>query len=281
MLSNASCPAAERLVRSALAEDLGSGDVTSQLVIPIRRTAKARIVARGSGVLCGIDVCRRVFAAVDRAVRFQRLVNDGTAFRRGTVLARVRGRARSLLAAERTALNFLERLSGIATLTSRYVRAVRGTGAAILDTRKTTPGWRELEKYAVRCGGGANHRMGLYDMVLVKDNHIAAAGSVSSALRACLAQTRFGVEVEAASLAEVREALAAGARRVLLDNMSPARLRRAVGLCRGRAVTEASGGVTLDSVRDIARTGVDYISVGAITHSAPAVDIALDFHTDR
>ncbi len=205
------------------------------------------------------------------------MVSDGTAFQPGTILARVRGRARSLLAAERTALNFLQHLSGIATLTSRYVKAVHGTGAVILDTRKTTPGWRALEKYAVRCGGGTNHRMGLYDAVLVKDNHIAAAGSVRAAVRACLNQTRLEVEVEAASLAEVREALFAGARRILLDNMSPTQLRRAVRLCRARAVTEASGRVTLDNVRDIARTGVDFISVGAITHSAPAADIALDF----
>jgi nicotinate-nucleotide pyrophosphorylase (carboxylating) len=204
-------------------------------------------------------------------------VNDGSRFRSGQVLATVEGRARSLLAAERTALNFLQRMSGVATLTRRYVDAVRGTRAVILDTRKTVPGWRELDKYAVRCGGGMNHRRGLYDMVLIKDNHIAAAGSVAAALAACKGRTRLAVEVEAGNLREVREALAAGAQRILLDNMTPAQLRAAVQLCRGQAKTEASGGVTLTNVRKVALTGVDYISVGAITHSAQAADIALDF----
>ncbi|MEO0078093.1 MAG: carboxylating nicotinate-nucleotide diphosphorylase [candidate division WOR-3 bacterium] len=269
-----------RLVRDALAEDLGPGDVTSRMIVPAQQNARARLVARGSGVLCGIDICRQVFSAVDQTVRFRPRLRDGRAFQPGTVLAEVQGRARSLLAAERTALNFLQRLSGIATLTRRYVVAVQGTGATILDTRKTTPGWRELEKYAVRCGGGVNHRMGLYDMVLIKDNHIAVAGSVRSALAACR-QTRLEVEVEVTSIAQVKEALAAGARRLLLDNMTLAQLRRAVQLCRGRARTEASGGVRLQRVRKIAETGVDSISVGAITHSAPASDIALEFIRDR
>ncbi len=268
--------AVRRLIQSALAEDLGPGDVTSRLVVPAQRSARARIVAREPGVLCGMDICRQVFSAIDPSVRFCRRLKDGTVFGPGTVLAEVRGRARSLLSAERTALNFVQRLSGIATLTHRYVRAVLGTGAVILDTRKTTPGWRALEKYAVRCGGGGNHRMGLYDMVLIKDNHIAVAGSVSSALAACR-RSRLEVEVEVTNIDQVKEALAAGARRLLLDNMSLAQLRRAVQLCRGRARTEASGGVTLERVRRIAETGVDFISVGAVTHSAPAVDIALDF----
>jgi nicotinate-nucleotide pyrophosphorylase (carboxylating) len=265
------------LVRQALAEDLGSGDVTSRLVVPPHQTAMARVVARGPGVLSGIDVCRQVFATVDRTVRFQSRLGDGAAFRRGAVLAEVSGRARSLLAAERTALNFLQRLSGIATLTRRYVEAVRGTGAVILDTRKTTPGWRVLEKYAVRCGGGANHRMGLYDMVLIKDNHIAAVGSITEALRCSLGRTRLEIEVEVQNLAQVRTALSSGVKRILLDNMTLAQLAAAVRLCQGRALTEASGGVTLERVRSIARTGVDFISVGALTHSAPAADIAFDF----
>lgn len=264
------------LIRQALREDIGSGDVTSRLTIPASALVSARVVARGPGVLCGVDVCRRVFHILDRRVRFEPRRSDRAVLRRGALIASVTGPARSLLAAERTALNFLQRMSGVATLTARYVRAIRGTRARILDTRKTVPGWRELDKYAVRCGGGTNHRFGLYDMVLVKDNHIAAAGSIRLALERCRG-TRLPVEVECRTLVQVREALAAGARRIMLDNMPLPRLRAAVGLSRGRALLEASGGVTLRNVRAVARTGVDYISVGALTHSAPAADIALDF----
>jgi nicotinate-nucleotide pyrophosphorylase (carboxylating) len=265
-----------QLVRAALAEDIGSGDVTSRLTIPAARTARAELVARAPGILAGIDVCRDVFLAVDRRTRFRPLLSDCRHYRRGEVLARVSGSARSLLSAERTALNFIQRLSGIATLTGKFVAAAKGTGAVILDTRKTTPGWRDLEKYAVRCGGGTNHRRGLDDMVLIKDNHIAAAGSITQALTRCRG-TRLPVEVETRTLAQVREALAAGAKRILLDNMSPARMRAAVRLARGRARLEGSGGITLATVRRVAQTGVDFVSVGAITHSAPAADIALDF----
>lgn len=265
-----------QLIRAALREDIGSGDATSRLTVPATAAARALIVARAPGVLCGIDVCRQVFAAVDRRIRFRARLHDGMPVRRGTVIAEIDGPARGILTAERTALNFLQHLSGIAGLTRRYADAVRGTGATILDTRKTVPGWRELAKYAVRCGGGANHRRGLDDMVLIKDNHIAAAGSVATALARCR-RTRLPVEVECASLVQVREALAAGARRILLDNMDCGRLRRAVEFCRGRARTEASGGITLRNVRRVALTGVDFISVGALTHSAPAADIALDF----
>ncbi|MBM3313339.1 carboxylating nicotinate-nucleotide diphosphorylase [candidate division WOR-3 bacterium] len=268
-----------QLIRAALAEDIGRGDCTSRLTIPSRRHASARMVARARGVLAGLDICRQVFQTVDPKVRFTPKLKDGDCFRPGMTLAGVEGRARSLLAGERVALNFVQRLSGIATLTRRFVEAVGGARAVILDTRKTTPGWRALEKYAVRCGGAGNHRAGLYDMVLIKDNHIAACGSITRALQSCRL-SRLEVEVEVRTLADVQEALAAGAKRLLLDNMSVAQLRRAVARARGRARLEASGRVTLRNVRQVAATGVDYVSVGAITHSAPAADIALDFCSD-
>jgi nicotinate-nucleotide pyrophosphorylase (carboxylating) len=267
------------LIRTALTEDTGQGDVTSRLTVPPDRFAKARLVARTSGILAGIDVCRQVFLTLDRSVSFTPRLKDGARFRKGQVLAEVHGRARPILTAERTALNFIQRLSGIASATRRFVDAVRGTEAVILDTRKTTPGWRMLEKYAVRCGGGANHRTGLYDMILIKDNHIAAAGSITTAIARCRS-SRLPMEVETQTLTDVEEALAAGAKRILLDNMTVAQMRRAVVLARGRAKLEASGGITLRNVRRIAGTGVDYISVGSITHSAPAADIALDFLPD-
>jgi len=268
-----------QLIRAALAEDIGTGDVTSRLTVPAGRFVHAQLVARAAGILAGIDICHQVFVALDRSVRFTPRLKDGSRYVRGQVLAEVSGRARSILAAERTALNFIQRLSGIATATRRFVDAVRGTKAVILDTRKTTPGWRALYKYAVRCGGGTNHRAGLYDMILIKDNHIAAAGSITVALERCRS-SRLPVEVETRTLAGVSEALAAGAKRILLDNMTVAQMRSAVALARGRARLEASGGVTLRNVRRIAGTGVDCISVGAITHSAPAANIALDFLPD-
>lgn len=268
-----------QIIRAALAEDIGPGDVTSRLTVPEDRIVRARLIARADGILAGIDVCRQVFLALDRSVRFTPKLADGGRFRKDMVLAAIHGRARSILAAERTALNFIQRLSGIATATRRFADAVRGTKAVVLDTRKTTPGWRALEKYAVRCGGGANHRAGLYDMILIKDNHIAAAGSITTAIDRCRF-SRLPMEVEAQTVADVAEALAAGAKRILLDNMTVAQMKRAVALAGGRAKLEASGGVTLRKVRRIAETGVDYISVGAITHSAPAADIALDFVSD-
>jgi len=267
------------LIRAALAEDIGRGDVTSCLTVPRDRLARARIIARAGGVLAGIDVCRQVFVTLDPSIQFKPTLRDGTRFRKDQVLAEVRGRARPILAAERTALNFVQRLSGVASATRRFVDAVRATKTVILDTRKTTPGWRRLEKYAVRCGGGTNHRAGLYDMILVKDNHIAAAGSITVAVKRCRS-SQLPMEVEARTLADVKEALEAGAKRVLLDNMTVARMRRAVALADGGAEFEASGGVTLKNVRRVADAGVDYISVGAITHSAPAADIALDFLPD-
>jgi len=265
-----------QLIRIALAEDIGPGDATSRLTVPAGRFCRAQLIARTDGILAGIDVCRQVFLALDRSIRFAPKLKDGARYGKDQLLASVQGRARPILAAERTALNFIQRLSGIAFTTRRFVDAVRGTGAIILDTRKTTPGWRELEKYAVRCGGGTNHRTGLHDMILIKDNHIVAAGSITTAIDRCRS-SRLPMEVEAQTVADVSEALAAGAKRILLDNMTVAQMRRAVALAGGKAKLEASGGVTLGKVRRIAETGVDYISVGAITHSAPAADIALDF----
>lgn len=270
----------QRLIRMALAEDIGTGDITSRLVVDAGARAEAQLVARRPGVLCGILVAASVFKAVDTRVRFQVLLQDGFRFRRGTVLAQVSGPARSLLAAERTALNFLQRMSGVATLTRRYVDAISGTGTVILDTRKTLPGWRALDKYAVSCGGGRNHRQGLYDMILIKDNHIQACGSITAALERCR-RSRRPAEVETRTLADVRKALSAGARWIMLDNMPLSRIRRAVRLVAGRCRLEASGGITLANVRQVALTGVDFISVGAITHSAPAADIALDFLRPR
>jgi nicotinate-nucleotide pyrophosphorylase (carboxylating) len=268
-----------QLIRASLAEDIGAGDVTSRLTVPEDRCVRAQLVARSSGILAGIDVGSQVFLTLDRSVRFTPKLKDGDRFRKNQVLAAIQGRARPILAAERTALNFIQRLSGIATATRRFADAVRGTKTVVLDTRKTTPGWRALEKYAVRCGGGTNHRAGLYDMILIKDNHIAAAGSITAAIDRCRA-SRLPLEVEAQTLADVREALDAGAKRILLDNMTVAQMKRAVALVAGAAKLEASGGVTLGNVRRIAKTGVDYVSVGAITHSAPAADIALDFMPD-
>ncbi len=268
-----------QLIKAALAEDIRTGDVTSRLVVETGRCARARLVARESGALAGIALCRQVFLSVDRSTQFEPRLTDGSRFKAGQTLARVAGYARPMLAAERTALNFLQHLCGIATLTRRYVDAVQGTNAAILDTRKTTPGWRTLEKYAVRCGGGTNHRMGLDDLILIKDNHVAVAGSVTEALDRCRGHG-LPREVEVQNLVGFRQALAAHARRILLDNMTIAQMKEAVTLARGRARLEASGGVTLRNVRRIAETGVDYISVGAITHSAPATDIALDFLPD-
>jgi nicotinate-nucleotide pyrophosphorylase (carboxylating) len=272
----------EELVARALAEDVGAGDVTTAAVVPEEAVARARIEQRSAGVVAGLDVAAAVFRQVDAGVRFEALAPEGE-WREPGALARVEGSARSILTGERVALNFLGRLSGVATMTARFVRAVEGTGARILDTRKTTPGLRELEKRAVRLGGGTNHRAGLHDAVLVKENHAAVAGGVAEATRRALSSAPEGtsVEVECATLPEVEQALAAGAGRLLLDNMSPGRLREAVALANGRAELEASGGVTLANVREIAATGVDYVSVGALTHSAPALDVSLLLEEQR
>jgi nicotinate-nucleotide pyrophosphorylase (carboxylating) len=260
----------------ALAEDVGAGDLTTRLVVPPGARATAVIEQRAAGVPAGLEVAREVFLRVDPELEFTSLPG-GTGWREPGPLAEVTGAAGSILTGERTALNFLGRLGGVATLTARFVRAVEGTGARILDTRKTTPGLRDLEKDAVRAGGATNHRLGLYDAVLIKENHSALAGGVGEATRLALAGAPEGiaVEVECSTLEEVEQALAAGASRLLLDNMDRAGLRRAVELVAGRADTEASGGVTLETVRQVAETGVDWISVGALTHSAPALDVSL------
>jgi len=260
-------------VRAWIAEDLGTGDLTSEAVVPEGARASAVILLKEHGVVCGLEPVRAVFEALDPEVAFEAVTADG-AETEGEI-ARIEGDARALLGGERLALNLLGRLSGIATLTRRYVDAVDGTGATILDTRKTTPGLRRLEKYAVRCGGGTNHRLGLDDGVLIKDNHLHLAGSVAAAVE--LAKSSgVDVEVECDTLEQVGEALGAGADWILLDNMSPPQLEEAVALAAGRARLEASGGITLDDVRAVAETGVDFISIGALTHSARALDVSME-----
>jgi nicotinate-nucleotide pyrophosphorylase (carboxylating) len=271
-------------VRAALREDLGrAGDITSVATIPERARAKAVIAARRPGILAGLTLAARAFAEIGPDVKFTALKSDGDKLGVGTVIARVEGPARALLAAERVALNYLGRLSGIATETARLVALVSHTDARICCTRKTTPGLRAFEKYAVRCGGGWNHRFGLDDAILIKDNHIAVAGGVAEAIRRAraFAGHLVKIEVEVDTLDQLAEALAEGPDVVLLDNMKPAMLRKAVGMVGRRARTEASGGITPETVAAVAETGVDYISSGWITHSAPTLDIALDVTIGR
>jgi nicotinate-nucleotide pyrophosphorylase (carboxylating) len=263
------------LIDQALAEDVGDGDVTTALLVPEGARGRAVLTQKAPGVLAGLRVAEAVFHRVDPGLRWHAHAREGE-WRDGGRVGEVAGSSRSILTAERVALNFLQRLSGVATATARYVRAVEGTGARILDTRKTTPGLRVLEKQAVKAGGGVNHRFGLFDAVLVKENHAAMAGGVGEATRIALAGAEGRpVEIECQTLEEVREALAAGAPRILLDNMTNETLGEAVELVAGRAELEASGGVSLETVRAIAETGVDFISVGALTHSAPALDVSL------
>jgi nicotinate-nucleotide pyrophosphorylase (carboxylating) len=266
----------ERIVHAALAEDIGAGDVTTEATVPEDATGSAELVVKAPGVVCGLRAAEETFRALDPEIRFEALVADGDILEGPTVVARITGSERSILTGERVALNFLGRLSGIATLTRCYVDAVEGTDTAVLDTRKTTPGLRALEKHAVVAGGGRNHRFGLDDAVLVKDNHLRAAGSIAAAVELVRAATDLPVEVECDTPAQVGEALAAGVDAILLDNMTLEQLREAVALTRGRARLEASGGVTLESIRAIAETGVDEISVGALTHSAPSLDVSLE-----
>jgi nicotinate-nucleotide pyrophosphorylase (carboxylating) len=278
-----SAAAVRPAVQAALAEDIGAGDVTTLATVPPSARARAVMRTREPMIVAGLDLAVATFRELSRLIKIKALVRDGHALAAGAVLLEISGPTRAILGAERVALNFLQRLSGVATATAQYVAAVRGTPARILDTRKTTPGWRQLEKYAVTCGGGKNHRFGLHDMVLIKDNHLAALrGEKPNAVAAAITRARthypkLKVEVEADTLEQVGQAVAAGADIILLDNMTPRQLRRAVRRVAGRALTEASGGVTLKTVGAIARSGVDYISVGAITHSARAVDIGLDF----
>ena len=272
-----------RAVQAALAEDIGAGDVTTLATVPEAAMARAVLRAREPLVVAGLDFAEAAFRELSAAIIFERLVKDGQRVKGDDILLKIAGPARAILSAERVALNFVQRLSGIATVTAQFVDATKGTHAQILDTRKTTPGWRRFEKYAVACGGGCNHRLGLFDMVLVKDNHLAALrGAKPNAIAAAVQRARakfpqLKIEVEADTLGQVGQAAAAGADIILLDNMKPAQLRLAVQKVKGRAKTEASGGVTLKTVRTIAKTGVDFISAGALTHSAPTVDIGLDF----
>jgi nicotinate-nucleotide pyrophosphorylase (carboxylating) len=270
----------EQAVRAALAEDLGlAGDITTDPIIPADAQGEAALVAREPGVVAGLDLAEAAFKTLDPEVQFTRVIDDGGKVESGGTIARIKGHTRALLTGERTALNFFGRLSGIATLTSAYVEAVKGTKARIACTRKTTPGLRAFEKFAVRCGGGINHRFGLYDAVLVKDNHIAAAGGLEAALR--LLRPRAGhmvkVEVEVDTLQQLEEALRFPIDAVLLDNMDVATLERAVRLVNGKVLTEASGGVTLETVGKIAATGVDLISVGALTHSPRNLNSSLEW----
>nr|WP_171128111.1 carboxylating nicotinate-nucleotide diphosphorylase [Sphingomonas sp. ID1715] len=265
-------------VQATLAEDLGSGkDITSEAVIPADLRFEGVMDSRDPIVVAGLSIAAGFFRALDPDVEIEMLVDDGQRVAAGTDLMRLRGRARAMLTAERSALNTVQHLSGIATLTRAYVDAIAGTGATLLDTRKTIPGLRVLEKYATRMGGAANHRMGLWDAAMIKDNHVAVAGGVAEAVRRARAAGIAEIIVEVDRIDQIEPALAAGTTRLLLDNMEPATLRGAVTLVGGRVPTEASGGVRLDTIRAIAETGVDFISVGRITQSAPAADIGLDF----
>jgi nicotinate-nucleotide pyrophosphorylase (carboxylating) len=264
------------VVARALAEDVGDGDVTTAATVPDGARATATITQKAPGVVFGVDLAEAAFRHQDSDAQIERLAAEGVWHQPGTEILRITGTAAGIVTAERTALNFLQRLSGVATLTARYVQAVEGTRAQILDTRKTTPTLRALEKAAVVAGGGTSHRFGLFDMVLIKENHIEAAGGIDSAVRE--AQQRFPdipIEVEAETADDVREALAAGAPRILLDNMTPDQMRALVTEVAGRAELEASGNISLETVREAAETGVDFISVGALTHSAPALDLSL------
>lgn len=273
----------DTLIAAALAEDVGSGDRTTEWTVPPEREVQARVVTKAPGVIAGIDAAVRVFRCLDPELRVEPLTDDGGRAVPGNSVIRLAGRARSILTGERVALNFLQRLSGIATTTRSFVDAIEGTGSRILDTRKTTPGMRALEKAAVRAGGGENHRFGLHDMVLIKENHIAAAGGLTEAVASVRGHNseRLAVEVEATNLMEVAEALAAGVDRILFDNMPLPMLAEAVRQVRsaaGAVETEASGGISLGTVHSVASTGVDFISVGALTHSAPALDLSLLVH---
>jgi nicotinate-nucleotide pyrophosphorylase (carboxylating) len=270
-------------VQAALAEDIGSGDATTLATVPETATARAVMRAREPLVVAGLDFAEAAFRELSAAVKIERLAKDGQRVNGGDILLNVSGPARALLSAERVALNFVQRLSGVATLTAQFVDAVKGTPAQILDTRKTTPGWRRFEKYAVTCGGGHNHRLGLFDLVLIKDNHLAALRDAQpNAIAAAVRRARekfpqLKIEVEADTLEQAEQAAVAGADIILLDNMNPVQLRLAVQKIKGRAKTEASGGVNLAGVQAMAKTGVDFISIGALTHSARAVDMGLDF----
>jgi|UniRef100_UPI0040499973 nicotinate-nucleotide pyrophosphorylase (carboxylating) len=276
-------PRTDHLIDLALEEDAGLGDVTSRAIFPANHTSSAFIEAGHDLVICGLEIAARVFQRVDVNLKVTLSAKDGDRIKRGAIVLEVSGPTAALLTAERTALNFIQRLSGVATQTRRYVAAVQGTGVRIVDTRKTTPGWRALEKYAVRCGGGFNHRSSLGEHVLIKDNHIAAAGSLTRAVELCRTQAPHGakIEVEAKTIDEVKEAVRAAAEIILLDNMTPAQVTSAVSVIAGAALVEVSGGVRYETLRDYALPGVDVISIGALTHSAPAADLSLTLPVKR
>lgn len=276
-------PRTEHLIALALDEDAGLGDVTSRAIFSPKHKSQAFIDAKDNIVVCGLEVAARVFAQVDPACKVTLAAKDGDRIKKGEVVLRVSGPTAALLTAERTALNFLQRLSGVATQARKYAAAVTGTGVRIVDTRKTTPAWRALEKYAVRCGGCYNHRASLGEHVLIKDNHIAAAGSLTKAVQLCRREAPHSakIEVEAQTLSEVKEAVRAGAGVILLDNMSPAKVANAVATIAGAAVVEVSGGVSYETLREYALPGVDVISIGALTHSAVAADLSLTIPIKR
>lgn len=267
----------DRIIENALLEDIHTGDITTRAVVPTSRHVDARLIAKEEMILAGIEVAARVFSILDSQILFTGRFRDGDTIPNGALLAELNGDAAMLLQGERVALNLLQRMCGIATITARYVQQVAGTGVRIVDTRKTTPGLRILEKYAVRVGGGINHRTGLYDGILIKENHIAAAGGIAESIRRARAYIphTLKIEIETETLEQVEEALAAGAEIIMLDNMDLESMCEAVRLVNGRALLEASGGVNLETVRSIAETGVDIISVGALTHSARAMDISM------
>lgn len=266
------------LLELALQEDIGAGDITSDSVVPAHAMTVGTILAKSDGIIAGLDVADEIFRMLDPNIRFERLVSDGDQVSSGQNIATVKGPARTILTAERTVLNFLQRLSGIATMTAEYVRAASGYHATIIDTRKTTPGWRVLEKYAVRVGGGHNHRFGLHDAVLIKDNHIAAAGGITPAIKRARERIphTMKIEVEAKTMEQISEAVEAGADIIMPDNMNPEMIAKAVKLIDGKALVEASGGITLADIPAVAATGVDLISVGALTHSAMPLDISMN-----
>jgi nicotinate-nucleotide pyrophosphorylase (carboxylating) len=269
-------PAASDLIAMALAEDIGSGDTTTELLIDPQQPGRGVIIARQDLVCCGLNIVEQVFARIDAAVSVDKRAHEGESVSSGSIMAELQGPFHTLLTGERVALNFLQRLSGIATLTRTFVDAIAHTRATLLDTRKTTPGWRVLEKTAVRCGGGVNHRMGLFDAILIKENHIAACGGIKPALKKIRAGGQhMKIEIEVRSLDECKQALDCGPDMILLDNMSCDDMRTAVALNAGRVLLEASGNVNRATIADIAETGVDYISVGALTHSAPAADVSM------
>jgi nicotinate-nucleotide pyrophosphorylase (carboxylating) len=265
-------------IERALVEDIGSGDATTDAIVPADASLHGQIVAKQDGVIAGIQIAQLVFEHLDTRIGFKARVEDGARVERGDVVVELGGPARALLTGERTALNFLGRMSGIATLTRQFVDAVKGTKAIILDTRKTAPGLRETDKLAVRLGGGQNHRIGLFDMVLIKDNHVDFAGSITTAVERVRENgSNLEIEVETRTLDDVREALGLGVQRILLDNMNEDTMKQAVEIAAGRAKLEASGNVSIDNVREVAQTGVDYISVGALTHSPKVFDVSLEW----